>query len=466
MNALPMKPLQPGLVSIPGATPESTAFVAEVLYEDFMAHHCFYNERNRANHLSHHILSLHDLGAPAEWIRTMYEKEAATQRPLHLNGTPANEAKKIDETNWTSKLGKENANIYPQYLSFFSTEIAKHGVSGALEHYVFSSDANANGTLMLARFIAGVLHPLIETGFGIEFGQDFMVAQGLAQAALTAPLAASVMDSSGVPEIHAGRSTTLLSLLDELYDSPEFSPMPNATERSTTEGLEKWVAFNPDRIAAIRNIYAKWTFQLETEDFGKKVEECMWQATLLLGATGKVGREPQMDFYLMHFLTGSLSLGVIVDAIRSPLHKAQLLQTYARFAALFIILRGRPQIDPSLVMSYPVRPTPPRTPNSMSGTVGHGSPWLALLNNATMHTEPHVVKSIRALFYYAQKYGGTPAGGVIGALDGAGKETHQGTASLDGTLFVRVAGTMTNAVGWVTHGENERFWDFSGWEED
>ncbi|KAJ7027761.1 hypothetical protein C8F04DRAFT_1121261 [Mycena alexandri] len=413
MNALPMKPLQPGLVSIPGATPESTAFVAEVLYEDFMAHHCFYNERNRANHLSHHY-----------------------ERPLHLNGTPANEANKIDETNWTSKLGKENANIYPQYLSFFSTEIAKHGVSGALEHYVFSSDANANGTLMLARFIAGVLHPLIETGFGIEFGQDFMVAQGLAQAALTAPLAASVMDSSGVPEIDAGRSTTLLSLLDELYDSPEFSPMPNATERSTTEGLEKWVAFNPDRIAAIRNIYAKWTFQLETEDFGKKVEECMWQATLLLGATGKVGREPQMDFYLMHFLTGSLSLGVIVDAIRSPLHKAQLLQTYAR------------------------------TPNSMSGTVGHGSPWLALLNNATMHTEPHVVKSIRALFYYAQKYGGTPAGGVIGALDGAGKETHQGTASLDGTLFVRVAGTMTNAVGWVTHGENERFWDFSGWEED
>ncbi|KAJ7027762.1 hypothetical protein C8F04DRAFT_1121265 [Mycena alexandri] len=474
MNTLPMKPLKSGLVNFPGATPESTALVAELLHKDYVAHHCFHNDQNFSNHLSHHILSLHDLGAPIEWIRAMYEKEAATQRPLHLNGVPANKASAIDETNWTSKLGRENANRYSDYLSFFSGEIGKRGVHAALERYVFSPEANANGTFMLARFIGGLLHPIIETGLGLEFGQDFMVAQGLAQAALATPVGAGVMHvESGIPKIRSGSSATLLSLFRELYDAPELTPAPYETQQITPERLGKWVASNPERAAAIRDIYAKWTFNIQDgneEDFAKKVEECMWQATLLLGATGKPNRKPRMDFYLMHFLTGSLFLGVVVEAIKSPLHKAQLLQAYVRSAALFIILRGRPRIDLSLVMSYPVCPTPPKTPNSVVGSVGSGgsgSPWLALLNNATMHTEPHVVKSIRMLFYCAQKYGGTPGGGVIGAVDGGGKETHKGAATLDGTLFVRVAGNMTDAVGWVAHGDNERFWDFGGigWEE-
>jgi len=71
------------------------------------------------------------------------------------------------------------------------------------------------------------------------------------------------------------------------------------------------------------------------------------------------------------------------------------------------------------------------------------------------------------LFYCAQKYGNTAAGRVIGAVDGAGNETHKGSTKLDGTLFLRVAGELTNGLGWVAHGEEERFWDFSGigWEE-
>ncbi|KAJ7737765.1 hypothetical protein B0H16DRAFT_1379540, partial [Mycena metata] len=475
MNTLPTQPLKPGLVYFPGSTPESTALVAKLLHKDYEAHHCFHNDQNFSNHLSHHILSLHDLGAPTEWIRAMYEKEAATQRPLHLNGVP-DKASPIDETNWKSHLGKQNALRYPDYLSFFSGEIGKHGVGATLERYVFSPEANANGTFMLARFIGSLLHPIIETGLGLEFGQDFMVAQGLSQAALAAPVAAGVMhEESGLPEIQSGaESATLLSLLRELYDSPDLTPAPYETQQLTPERLSKWTASNPAGAAAIRAIYAKWTFNINLQDptasdahFAKKVEECMWQATLLLGATGKRDRAPRMDFYLMHFLTGSLFLGVVVDALKSPLHKAQLLHAYVRSAALFVILRGRPRIDPALAMSYPVvSPTSAKSKPSNSG-----SPWLALLNNATMHTEPHVVKSIRMLFYCAQKYGATPAGGVIGALasDGArkGEETHEGAAGLDGTLFVRVAGKMTDAVGWVMCGEGERFWDFGGigWEE-
>lgn len=272
---------------------------------------------------------------------------------------------------------------------------------------------------------------------------------------------------SGLPQIKSGPSATLLSLLREVYDSPKLAPMPYHNERlSNFARFNDWLTSNPDVSATIRNIYAKWTFDLDDKDFdfGAKVDECMWQAPLLLGATSKPGRKPRLDFFLMHFLTVSLFFRRILDVLKEPLHKAQLLQVYVRSAALFVILRGRPRIDPALAMSYSASPAPPK---NATGTLSYGSPWLAILNNAVAHPEAHVVKSIRALFYCAQRYGDTAVGAVVGAVDEQGKETHPGASSLDGTLFIRVAGVLTDSLGWVAHGEKDRFWDFSGigWEE-
>ncbi|KAJ7927733.1 hypothetical protein B0H13DRAFT_1861187 [Mycena leptocephala] len=374
--------------------------------------------------------------ASAECIQAMYDKAAAIQRPLHPNGTPA-ESNRITEKNWTSHMGEENAHMYPDYVTFFASEIAKHGVPSVLERYLFSPEANGNGTFMLARFMGGLVHPIIDTAFGIEFDQGFLIAPGLAMAAVTFPEGAVLMD------------------------------MPSG--RVAFKPLMDRMASNPDRAAAIREIYAKWVFDFtDAEDFSKKVDECMWQAALLLGATSKAGRKPRMDFFIMHFLTSALSVRVVLDALKQPLHKAQLLQAYARSAAMFVFLRGRPCIDPALVMSYTACPAPPKTASASGlGRLGYGSPWLAILNNAAVHPEPHVVKAIRSLFYCAQHYGGTHPGTVIGAVDKNGEETHKGAAMMDGTLFIRVAGVLMDALGWVAHGDKQRPWDFLGvgWEE-
>ncbi|KAJ6471492.1 hypothetical protein C8R45DRAFT_836539 [Mycena sanguinolenta] len=464
MHSLPVQPLQPGLVNLPGSTPASAALVAELLHKDYVAHHCFYNDQHFTNHLSHHVLSLHDLGASPECIQAMFDQEAVTQRPLH-HGKVEAKADGITEASWTSHLGDANAHMYPDYLQFFSSAIAKHGVPRVLERYVFSPEANGNGALMLARFVGGLVHPYIQAGFGIEFGQDFMVAQGLAQAAITKPEGASVLDASGVPEIRSGPPMPLLALLREIFDAPSLEPVPYPAAGIPPRRLD------PAGSAAIREIYAKWAFDLnDAADFPAKIEQCMWQATLLLGATGKADRKPRLDFYLMHFLTSALFLPVVVDALAQPLHKAQLLQAYVRLVAFFVILRGRPHIDCALAMTLPAHPGPPTglgTGGAALGTLGGSSAWLPILNNAGLHPEAHVVKAIRALFYCAQRYGSTPVGAIVGAVDADGKETHKGAAGLDGTLFIRVAGVLTSALGWVAHGDQEGSWDFSGlgWEE-
>ncbi|KAF8217456.1 hypothetical protein K438DRAFT_2006594 [Mycena galopus ATCC 62051] len=328
--------------------------------------------------------------------------------------------------------------MYPDYLAFFSSEIVKYGVPGVLERYVFSPEANGNGTLMLARFVGGAVHPMIETGYGVEFGQDSFVANGLAQAALTTPESAVLLEPSGLPEIQSGPSESL-SLLREVYDPPKLAPFPYQKERINFEQFGIWAASKPDLGPTIRDIYSKRRF---------------------------FSAQPRMNFFVMHFLTGALPMRAVLDAVKQPLHKVQLLQIYARSAAFFVLLRGRPRINPTLAMSYPASPAPPKV-NGATETTGLGSPWLALLNNAAVHTEAHVAKSIRMLFYCAQHYGNTPAGAVVGAVDANGKETHSGVAMLDGTLFIRVAGVLTDSLGWVAYGEDEQGWDFRGvgWDE-
>lgn len=81
--------------------------------------------------------------------------------------------------------------------------------------------------------------------------------------------------------------------------------------------------------------------------------------------------------------------------------------------------------------------------------------------------DAQTIKTIRTLYYGAQKYGATPPSGVIGAFRPDGTETHEGIAKMDGSIFVRDAGVVMYQLGWVTHGQQAGKWDFSGlgWED-
>ena len=60
--------------------------------------------------------------------------------------------------------------------------MARLGPKGALEEYIFSRAANIGppdkGPTMVMALMAGVLHPLIHTGYGLEFGDQILVAEG------------------------------------------------------------------------------------------------------------------------------------------------------------------------------------------------------------------------------------------------------------------------------------------------
>ncbi|KAJ7471230.1 hypothetical protein B0H11DRAFT_2040973 [Mycena galericulata] len=164
----------------------------------------------------------------------------------------------------------------------------------------------------------------------------------------------------------------------------------------------------------------------------------------------------------MYNLTGSLFLSRVLKVLATPMAKVQLLQSYVRVAALFVILRGRPRIYIPLLMSYIEFPQPPlvsseniqadktafRQPDEADGR----NPWFPIIKNALHHTEPHLSKAARALYRSAQLYGHI-RGAVPGAFDTKGVETHIGSAQVDGIIFIRAPWIICVSMGWVTHGQ-------------
>lgn len=254
-----------------------------------------------------------------------------------------------------------------------------------------------------------------------------------------------------------------------MYDSKILTPIlpyqPDAL--LSTRSKE---ALQDGRPEEIKRISSLWTIDPNggEAEFDARAEEIIWSCTLLTVATGKHGRKPRVDFFVMHLLTSSLFLPSLLRATRSAADKCSLLRLYVAEILMIMLLRGRPRIDVTLMMSYPEFPQPPHNDHSPvpdDSSLGDPretestNPWPAIIASVIHAPDAHTLKSIRTLYYAAQQYGEIPPGGAIGAFNKEGTETIAHAGELDGTIFVRAAGVIMNTMGWVSHGQREGDWD-------
>ncbi len=245
---------------------------------------------------------------------------------------------------------------------------------------------------------------------------------------------------------------------------------PNALlSKRTRDALE-----GGQRVREIIRLSNLWA--VDPSDIDSKIEELLWAATLLLASTGKAGRKPRLDFFLMHILTASQFLPSLMKAIPTAKSKVATLRAMVPVILMYLVVRGRPRIDADLIMSYTSTPRPPTSyvPQPNASAVGkpdneeYVNPWPAIIKSVVHAPEPHTLKAIRSLYYASQQYGTTPKGGAIGAfLPGTEEETLKGLANVDGTIFVRAAGVVMDSLGWVTYGQEAGSWDRSalGWDD-
>ncbi|KZT62051.1 hypothetical protein CALCODRAFT_490619 [Calocera cornea HHB12733] len=478
-----------GSVNLPGITFESKALIKKLLEKDYVEHHCCFSPVGLHNHLNHYLLAAYDLGAPPALLQEIYDAEASYQRPIEGEGK-LNDLE-VDRKNWTEHVGKPDA--YKAFLIFFSQEVQENGVTETFEKYVFDPAANGNGTNMLARFFSGSFHPVIQTGYGFDFQDPLIVAEGLAQTAVHPPIAAVILieplvpTSTIKPAAHDGQrqpahGKSILSVLRAVYASDTLRPvMPYDANALISKRTRDFLSVpNTDRPGEIARLCSEWTTSLPDpsdpssleafeRDLEARVEECMWLGLLLAFATGKKGRKPRLDFFLMHTLTSSLFLSSTLAALKTPAYKLTYLQGWLRCTIMYVILRGRPRIDPALLMSYDAYPQPPAgAPTTKPVKAEMANPWTQMLASVLHAPDSHTIKMMRSLVLAEQRYGTTAPGAVIGAFEEDGKtETHLGSGKLDGTAFVRAAGILMDTMGWVDYGQKAGEWDRSGlgWDE-
>jgi hypothetical protein len=340
---------------------------------------------NLHNHFPHTLLSIYALGADdkrldKEWDAETYRRPLAKQREY-----------KLDETNWTACIG--DSSYYPNYLSFFEGQIKEHGVIPTLIKYGWSKELFGN-------LLAGVGHPLIHIGFGIEFDLPGVVAEGLAEACgqnnkLTAPLL------TRVDERLCGESRSMIELLQAIYRDPS---LDGIITHSDEDKAQKVVNAASDTIKRYMDL---WLLPVDEASVAKSMED-LYIGAMYLYATTAFGphatrdskeqttldpNSVKLDFFLLHILTSALAVRVLLPHL-SVAQAGVLMKSHLSTALLYYIARGRPPMRPDLLAMYMPSTREIRELNS----------WSEVKKLTPQSFDLHVPKVVRTLLIGYENY--------------------------------------------------------------
>ncbi|PWN50736.1 hypothetical protein IE53DRAFT_368653 [Violaceomyces palustris] len=465
-----------------GFTDEVADAARSLLQYNHETFHIFFNDLNHHNHLVHHVLSAISLGVDAEYLPTIYKHAFyALDTKFHLNPKPSKgdpDVKAIDSSNW--KGGLNNRKHYWAYLSFFDEQLKGKSLAEMgelIEEYVFGYQGD--GSQMISRFIGGAVHPLIHTGYGLEFNMPGIVAEGLSMTCISDSHFSDLLPSGWdvqLPQKGEDDGLDVFSITALMGLDPDLAPGKEAKFPNMPPVRNIYQVLKGKGAQAIVTKYAPmWKITegdvANPSEDGKggwwnKFGELAWLNALFLGATAKPGCKKVHDFFLA---------------------RAKLLQAHFRQALAFWIAQGRPVFEISKTLNA--------TPLDVSAVAkGYGDGvgsliqkeakdvwkkslyrnWSDTINIAAHHLDEHTVKAIRTLSFLSSKLASTPRGTL--KLDdkvksevattlsqsspGDGKaEVWRDLDQLDGTAFLRTANQLFESQGFNDQG---LVWSFDG----
>lgn len=304
-----------------------------------------------------------------------------------------------------SYLGDEK--YYHDFLVFFQSEFETKGWQNVVNECLFAGDERAND--MLVRLFAGFLHPIIHLGFGIEFQQPAIIAEGLAQAAVHDDWMASLLfgcEKAAEPNRgKKGPKKTIVQLLEECRDDEKLSKAAHWDDgNKIRDGILKRA---PEEMIKYASQYT-----VEEEELEEKTAE-------MINASGKprfhiltytrltrnivyftaAAQHPphqvKFDFFYMHCVNSSIFFSNFLSPTNSfltPATKRRLLEWKVWNDITMYVSRGCPQLLPEEITHY----QPKKHNNSGGG-------WDAIIKRVNaLEDDGHASKLIRALAHGEQ----------------------------------------------------------------
>lgn len=247
---------------------------------------------NALDQLVHLILSLFGTGATPSQLQQGYDHNTGYQRPAK----PAREQVVRELQTWdraSAYLGR--GQHYQDFLAFFQREIGARGWEAVLAEHLLAGTPSADD--LLVRLYAGIMHPLIQLMYGMEWRQPAIVAEALAQACVHGPdygdlLLQAERDAN---ERYPGQGLmpSIVSLLDEAGSDPKLSKAVHVDDDAKIrDGLLRRAPEETRRILS--------KVKVRPEELEERTAE-MFDAALYTAASATFHAEKtnKFDFFLM-----------------------------------------------------------------------------------------------------------------------------------------------------------------------
>lgn len=369
--------------SVPQASIDRANRLLQTNHEQY---HVFFNDRGFHNHITHYLLTQVSLGATPNQMDRAFNQERRIQRGQFPVDNDVVEQMKVPEY-FASCFSKEIH--YRNFLTFFENQIIERGVGAVVQENLFSGTPNAEHLLKL--MFASFLHPLIHFGFGIEYDQPAVVAEGLAQGCVHQP---EVIDIFNGPD-HADEAASghaggaMVDLINEVQQNETIRNAP-------CWGDGSWIPDDPYASAPpeLWQIAARWrVLPVEVEI---KTAEMINVNAFFTAAAQRPGKKAKLDFFLIHNVNCSIFFSAFLRApYLTAANRARLLELKGRFDIVAYAARGSPKLYPDEVLQYKAKRP--------------GMDWPQVIARCnTFLDDCHVAKFIRALAHGAsvtQKYG-------------------------------------------------------------
>ncbi|KAL9111225.1 MAG: hypothetical protein Q9227_004303 [Pyrenula ochraceoflavens] len=372
-----LSPKYPGLACVDANPPGSFEAADELLQKNHDQYHMYFRDAAGHNHIAHSILSVLAMGGGPKEIKRAYDDGEGIQRAL----PPLN----LEEVKEMKNPGKFRARMlqlpqYTNFLCFFEQEIEAKGWQAVIHEYCFSHTPLAEA--MLAQLFEGLFHPIIHLGFGIEFSQPSIVAEGLAHAASHDPM---FIDTFFQRAEQLARSGTVPARpLASLYHAVRANDKLRTSSRLDYKAFrvrDGVLAYAFDEIVAIAA-----QFQCPADQVERGTAEMISCAAYSAGAAQKPGKQRKIDFFHMHNVTSSIFLTVLnQQPWISNEDKARLVEWKARLDLVWYAACAAAELRLQDVVDY-------------EPTLSRGMDWRTMYKATNERRDDgHIAKFIRAL---------------------------------------------------------------------
>ncbi|KIA75333.1 hypothetical protein HK57_00212 [Aspergillus ustus] len=376
-------PTHLGFARLPSATtPESALSTAnKLLRQNHDAFHMYFRDVGGHNHIAHSILSVLAMGGGPAQLTRAYTDGDSYQRPLPALDLSIAESFSDPDIFHTHMF---DIHQYTNFLHFFTSQIDSKGWEAVVQEYVFARTPLAE--TMFSQLYEGLLHPIIHLGFGIEFAQPSIIAEGLAHAASHDP----------------GNIDTFFLRAEELANSGDIPSSPlvelyKKVRETDATRLSGRIEDGPFRLrdgplarAMDDMVHIAAGFQIpKTEDgLRRRTAEMISCAAYSAGAAQRRGKARKVDFFIMHDVTCSIFLSVLIDQPWISLaDRLRLVEWKARLDLAWYAANGAAELDIAFVEAY-----------QPHAGYSAGMDWKALYGAVNeVHDDGHIAKFVRAL---------------------------------------------------------------------